>query len=463
MPAGDPASERLGFLLQVGLLAGPFMSMIDSSIVNVALPSIARSLHGPLGAAQWVVSAYLLALAIALAASADLAKRLGTRRLYVYSLAAFTVSSALCAASRTLGALCAARVAQGAFGAPLVPLAMNMLFGTGRGSARLPAVAGMVLFLAPAVAPALGGVLLHAAGWPAVFLVNVPVGAVAVLGAARLPAAVEPVRPGARGAFDLPGFALLGGGLALVTYGASAGLARGWLAPSVWPFWAGGAGGLLAYAGWARRNAHPIVDTALVRTAQGALAMGLVATVSVVTFALIVVTPAFMQEFQGRTALTAGLALFPQGITTGVGSILGNTLPRRWGVRRTAVLGMAILTAATCGMLWVTTSTAVSVLGLLLAGRGFAIGLVIQPMLGRLIGELPPERVPDGNTLFNIVDRAAGAVGIALVMTLFEVRERSGGPAAGGFHDVIALVAAVGAAGLAMAAGLRAGRDAPAV
>ncbi len=136
---GGPAPGRLTLAAQAGLLAGPFLSMVDSNIVNVAIPDIARELQSPLATAQWVVSGYLLALAAALASSAYLAKRFGTRRVYLASLLGFTVASGLCALAPNIQLLIALRVLQGALGAPLVPLAMTMLLGGGdRASACLP-------------------------------------------------------------------------------------------------------------------------------------------------------------------------------------------------------------------------------------------------------------------------------------------------------------------------------------
>src|SRR5215470_15544965 len=120
---------RLSLAAQAGLLAGPFLSMVDSNIVNVALPDITTQLHSSLDTAQWIISGYLLALAAGLAASAYLAKRFGTRRVYLASLIGFTLASALCALAPTIGLLIALRVAQGTLGAALVPLAMNMLLG----------------------------------------------------------------------------------------------------------------------------------------------------------------------------------------------------------------------------------------------------------------------------------------------------------------------------------------------
>lgn len=147
----------LGCWIQVGLLAGPFMSMIDSSVVNVALPAMSHSFRSPLGTVQWVASAYLLALGLGTAAAAFVAKRWGTRRVYGMSLAGFTLASGLCAAAPSLSVLVLLRVLQGLCGALLVPLAMNMLLGDGKARSQMSAAAGLVLFLAPALGPALGG------------------------------------------------------------------------------------------------------------------------------------------------------------------------------------------------------------------------------------------------------------------------------------------------------------------
>lgn len=417
------AAAALPALAQAALLAGPFLSMVDSNIVNVALPDIARELGSPLTTVQWVVSAYLLALAVALAATAYLAKRFGTRRVYLASLVGFTAASALCAAAPATGALIAARALQGALGAPLVPLAMGMLLGRGGASRQLSPAAGMVLFLAPALGPSLGGLLLHLAGWSAVFLVNVPLGVVAGLGVRRLPRGLGAgADPAVR--FDAPGFALLAAGLTTAIYGASTGARDGWTTAGAWPFWAGGPVLLAAYAGWAARRAQPAVNLRLLRHPQAALALALCTLTSVVLFAVLFLLPVFIQNLQGRSALVAGLALLPQGLGTGLGTVLGQRLAARRGVRATVVLGMATLTAGTAVLLAIGVDTPVWATAALLSVRGLALGLIIQPLLGALIGGLPPEEAADGNTLFNVVQRLGGSLAIPLLATFFEARER---------------------------------------
>jgi MFS family permease len=130
--AGGGSSSKLSLLATFGLLAGPLVSMLDSSIVNVAVPVLARDMHSDLAVVQWAVSAYLLAMGAALSASAYLAKRLGTKAAYIASLAAFTVSSVLCSMAPSIEVLIGARILQGATGAALLPISMSMLMGGGR-------------------------------------------------------------------------------------------------------------------------------------------------------------------------------------------------------------------------------------------------------------------------------------------------------------------------------------------
>jgi EmrB/QacA subfamily drug resistance transporter len=419
------SSSRYSFnaATQAGLLAGPFLSMLDSNIVNVALPDIALQLHSSLVTAQWIISGYLLALAAVLASSAYLAKRFGTSRVYLASMLGFTAASALCALAPTMGLLIAARALQGALGAPLVPLAMGMLLGQTGAARQMPPAAGIVLFLAPAIGPTIGGLLLHVGGWPLIFLINIPFG---LLGAVSIGSLVRrtPVSHETRTPFDVVGLLLLSSGLVLAIYGATQGAQFGWTTLSSWPFLVCGLCLLVLYVLWAFRLAHPAVDLKVLRHPQPALAVGLSALVAVVLFVMLFLIPVFLQSVQGYSPLVAGLALLPQGLVTGVGTVLGTRLAARRGTRMSAVLGMAILTVSTAALLAVQLATPAWVTALILSGRGLALGLTIQPLLNTMMGSLPPEQVPDGNTLFNVVQRLGGSIGIPLLATFFAAREQ---------------------------------------
>ncbi len=281
-PGGTAPRTRA--LVQYALLAGPLLSMLDSSIVNVAVEPIARELHAGLAVVQWTVSGYLLALGGGLAGTAYLARRFGTLPVYRASIVAFTVASALCALAPTAGVLVGARVIQGLVAAPLVPLAMSMLLGRGRdpgdqspgdqasgpgadrgrGARGISPAGGILLFLGPALGPTVGGALIGAVGWRGIFLINVPLGVLAAVAAGSVPAALAPGRqPGAR--FDLPGLILLAAGLTGLLLGASQGAAAGWSDPACWLPLVTGAALTAGDAAWAAHREQPVLDLTLAR------------------------------------------------------------------------------------------------------------------------------------------------------------------------------------------------------
>ncbi|MGI5160697.1 MFS transporter [Microbispora sp. CA-102843] len=252
-------------LMSLGLVAGPILSMVDSSVVNLAVPDLTRELNRPLEVVQWAVSGYLLALAVGLAVTSFLARRFGLVPTYIGSLALFTLASAACALSPDAGALICCRAMQGLGGAPLVPLAIGLLIGeggaaTGSGG-RVPLAAGLAFFAAPALGVSLGGLLIGAYGWRSIFLINLPIGLLALPGAFAAYRAGLGVRGDRAVRPDLPGLILLASGLGLATYGVERVAAHGWATPS-WPI---GLALLAAYVLWARRRPQAALALDLVR------------------------------------------------------------------------------------------------------------------------------------------------------------------------------------------------------
>jgi EmrB/QacA subfamily drug resistance transporter len=455
---GTAHPPRLGPLVQYALLAGPLLSMLDSSIVNVAVEPIARELHASLTTVQWTVSGYLLALGAGLAGTAYLARRFGTRPVYRVSVIAFTAASALCALAPDAAALVAARVMQGLVAAPLVPLAMSMLLGRGTGASRsISPLAGLMLFLGPALGPTVGGALIEAGGWRAIFLINVPLGVLAAVAVRFVPSALTPGRtPGAR--FDLPGLVLLAAGLTGLLFGASQGPTFGWASAITLVPLTVGAALLAGYARWALHRDQPALDLSLARQKVPALSMALCALASVVTWAAVFLLPVFVQSVQGRSALAAGLTLLPQGLITGLSTALAPRLLTGLTVRGTVPAGFAVLAVASLGLVLVTATTPLWVIALILACRSVSIGLVINPLLQALTEPLRPEQLGDANTLFNTWQRIAGSFGIGLLAALYATQVRTHGPVSA-LHLVGVVLAAIAGAGVLAALALPAVRN----
>jgi EmrB/QacA subfamily drug resistance transporter len=441
-----PRRGEAGVVIQYAMLAGPLLSMLDSSVVNVAAEPIARSLHASLGTVQWTISGYLLALGTGLAGTACLARRFGTLAVYRTSLVAFTAASLLCAVAPGIGALIGCRAVQGLVAAPLVPLAMSMLLGKSGQARSVSPVAGILLFAAPAFGPTVGGALIGAAGWRLIFAINVPFGVAASWAARRLPEGASRNRSG-KSEFDLFGLALLAAGLLLLLLGTSEG-GGGWDSVACLGPLVAGAALLAAYVLWASRRVRPALDLSLARRPVAALSMGLCALASVVTWAAVFLLPVFVQSVQGRSALAAGVAMAPQGLVTGLSTALGARVLVRFTVRSTVCCGFFVLGAASLLVEVVGAGTPLWVVSLILAARSASIGLIISPLLAALTGPLPPERMGDASTLFNVVNRVAGSFGIGLLASLYAVLARSAGGPVYALHVsgiVIACVADLGA------------------
>ena len=416
--SADPG-VRLGAVARYGLLVGPLLSMIDSSIVNVAVPSIARDLKvTDLASIQWVVSGYLLALGVSLAATAYLARRFGVLRIYMISMVLFVLASAACAFVGDVGWLIGLRAVQGFVGAPLVPLAVSILLGKkGVGGRQVPVSAALTLFLAPALGPTIGGLILSgtdASHWRWIFLINVPVGIVGLLLMLRVPRSLGALgNPDAK--FDPIGFLLLGVGLTAALFGATQGTAHGWGEPGCWVPLSGGLVLLVFYTLWALRKPNPVVNLAMVLHRNSAIALVLQVLCSVVAFGTVFLLPIFTQDVQGHTALATGLALLPQGVIMGIGTYVGQKLTGRVPLKLLVILGFTILAVSSLFLLFLETDTPLWVTALILSGRAVAIGFVTAPLLVAMLAPLPESELPDGNTLFNITQRLGGSIGVSIL------------------------------------------------
>ncbi|MBB2742870.1 UNVERIFIED_ORG: EmrB/QacA subfamily drug resistance transporter [Microbispora rosea subsp. rosea] len=442
-------------LMSLGLVAGPILSMVDSSVVNLAVPDLTRELNRPLEVVQWAVSGYLLALAVGLALTSFVARRFGLVPTYIGSLALFTLASAACALSPDAGALICCRALQGLGGAPLVPLAIGLLIGeggaaTGSGG-RVPLAAGLAFFAGPALGVSLGGLLIGAYGWRSIFLINLPIGLLALPGAFAAYRAGLGVRGDRAVRPDLPGLMLLATGLGLAAYGVERVAAHGWATPS-WPI---GLALLAVYVLWARRRPQAALALDLVRDRARAMTLALCAVSSVVLFAVLFLAPLYLQTIQHHSSLVTGLALLPQGLAMGLSAPLGDRVAERRSVRFAVVLGMVLLTVMTGLMALFTPDTPVWLTTLVLCGRGLAIGFTSQPLVLSLLGGLAPERVPDANALFSVAQRLAGSFGIALLVTFFTTRGAATGSPLTGFRETALVLAATALLGTLGATGLR--------
>jgi EmrB/QacA subfamily drug resistance transporter len=424
------ADPRRWRILAVTQVAG-FMSLLDVSIVNVALPSIQRGLDASTGATQWVVSAYALAFGLALVPAGRLGDTIGRRPMFMIALAAFVTTSALSGLAPTIELLVAARVLQGIAGGALTPQNSGLIQDLFRGAERGRAfgVLGATIGLSTAVGPVLGGLILSAFGgtdgWRWVFYVNVPIGVVAFVLAARL----VPRAPRGRSRdvhLDLVGSLLLGGGvlslmLPLVQADSGAPGALWWLM----------AAGVLLLAGFAwwesysmRRGRQPLLDPRLARTPGYAagLTIGLIYFLGFTGIWLVLAR--YFQTGLGYSPLRSGLAVTPFALGVAVSAVIAGRLVPRLG-RRLTVMGLAAvvvgLGAAGLVLRHVTGDTAAwAAAGPLLLG-GLGGGMVTSPNITLTLEDVPVQMAGVAGGALQTAQRIGGAIGTAVLVGVFSV------------------------------------------
>lgn len=427
------------------IVLGAFMAGLDTSLVNVGLTTIARTLHGSLSYTQWVSSGYLIALAASLPLCGWLGRRFGPVRLWLFALAAFTVISGLCAASTSLSMLIIGRALQGLTGGLLVPAGQTVV-GRAAGPRRMGRVmntAGIVVILAPAVGPALGGMLIDAISWRWLFLVNVPVGLVAFILGLRVLPTDETHRAGR---LDSVGLLLLCSGLPLVTFGIIQASQRHTPASSaVLPTLLVGALSLAAYAVHAWRSPPdrpPILDLALFRTPAYAAAQLSVLFCGASLFGGLIVLPLYYEVLRGRGVLDTGLLLLAYGAGSAASLRLGGVLTDRIGGGVTAVIGLVITVVATLPFAMLGAGANLFLVEALQVIRGVGVSFAGLPVMSSAYAAVESDQLSDATAQANILQRIGGSLGSALFVILLEHHEP---PDLRAFHLVFLLLAGTAA------------------
>jgi EmrB/QacA subfamily drug resistance transporter len=420
----DPARWRaLGVCL-----VGGFMTLLDVSIVNVALPSIRSSLSATQSDLQWVLAGYALAFGLVLVPAGRLGDVRGRRTAYVVALSLFTAASAACGLAPTALLLSLSRVLQGVAGGLLVPQQSGLIQELFRGAERAKAfgLLGATIGISTAVGPLLGGLLIALGGpehgWRLVFAVNVPIGLAAIPLALRLFPGGRPERR--RESLDPVGVVLLGVGVLLILLPLVQ--ERTWSGHTKWLLVPAGCLVLAGFVRWERRFAargrEPMIDLGLFRVRSYSLGT----TLGLVYFAgftaIFFIFTLFLQNGRGYSALQAGLAITPFALGSAAAAALGGRLVPRFG-RALVAVGLLLVVIGLVGAAVAIHLSSGSAVGwaaaapLLLAGVGG--GFVITPNVTLTLSEVPVARAGSAGAVLQTGQRLGSAVGIALVGSLF--------------------------------------------
>jgi DHA2 family methylenomycin A resistance protein-like MFS transporter len=425
----------------VAVCIGYFMAVLDSTVVNVALPDMARGLGTGIAGMQWVVDGYALLFASLLLTAGALGDRLGNKGTFVAGLALFTLASGLCGIAPNLGTLIAFRALQGVGAAVQVPASLALLrhaYHDPSERAQAIGIWAAATGLAVAAGPVVGGILTHAWTWRSVFLVNLPVG---VLGIVLTLRHVPSVPSHAHGALDLKaqllGIVALGG----LTFGLIQGGVWGWSsAPVILALLVAVVAGVLFYLG-ERRAEHPMLPPALFRDATFSAANAVGAILSFGFYGELFLMSLFFQQVQHRSTLATGLALLPQTAVISLMNFLSGQITARRGARLPMALGLGIGGSGLVGLAFVGPHAAlVSVVGPMLA-MGVGASLAMPAMTHAAIDHTPKERAGIGSAVLNASRQVGGVVGIALLGALISSHARRGATThfMVGLHEGLAL------------------------
>jgi EmrB/QacA subfamily drug resistance transporter len=420
---GPSASDRIEpYVWKIAgvVVLGMLMSILDTTIVNVALRTLGRDLHSSISQIQWVVTGYLLSLAAVIPITGWAARRYGAKRVYMTSLVLFTVGSALCAAAASTTALVLFRVLQGVGGGMLMPvgqLIMAQVAGPKR-MGRVMGIVAMPAMLGPILGPVVGGLILQNLHWSWIFLVNVPIGVIAFIAGWRI---IPETESGKAGRLDVLGLALLSSASSAIVYGLSQlGTHSSLTAPAVvWPIVAGVVLAV-AFCRHALRVEHPLLDVRLYASRVFASASLTTFGLGAALFGAMILVPLYYQEVRHESVIVTGLLVGPQGLGMLLVAPLTGRLTERFGGGRVALVGVTLLSLGTIPLAFVGAGTSILSISLVLLLRGVGIGFAFMPAMTAAFAALRPEQLADATPQLNVLQRIGGAIGTAVLAVVLQ-------------------------------------------
>ena len=418
----DPTVVRTALILIVGAMAIIF----DTTIVSVALHTLAVKLDTSVTTIQWVTTGYLLALGIAVPLSTWGLQRFGGKRLWIFSLAVFLVGSVGSSLAWDVGSLIGWRVVQGIGGGLMLPLMTTLIFQAagGKSLGRLVTYVALPALLGPILGPLIGGAILTDLSWRFMFWVNVPFCAIGILLAWRYLNIDAPARPGPEAGkprLDVPGLFLIAPGTSVLLLGlANAGTAAGFAHPDVIIPLIVGVALLAAFTCYALRKSHPLVEVRLLARQSVASSSAVLFFSGFSLYGAMLLLPLYYQDVRGTNALAAGVMLVPQGIGTVLSRTVAGGNIDRFGSRVIALTGFAVVAAATVPFALAGPHTSEWLLALWMVIRGFGLGAVTMPvMVVGYIG-LDKQQIPHSSVLTRTAQQIGGSFGTAVLAVILE-------------------------------------------
>ena len=433
-PAADDKLDR-GLLLVAGVVVlGAIMSILDTTVVNVAINTLARDFDTSLSTIQWVATGYTLALATVIPLTGWAADRFGTKRLYITSIVLFTFGSVASGLAWSAESLIGFRVLQGLGGGMLMPAGMTILTQAAGAHrvGRVMAIIGVPMMLGPILGPVLGGWLVDDFSWRWIFFINVPVAIAALAMAFRvLPRDVSD----ATQRLDWLGLLLLSPALALVIYGlAETSGEGGFSSPKVLIPILAGAIGLALFVRHGLRTPDALIDLRLFANKVFSASSVTLVLMIIAVFGGMLLLPLYLQVVRGESALDTGLLLIPQGVGAMIAMPIAGQLTDRTGVGRIVPFGLFVVGLSFLGLTQLAADTSYWLLGVDLFLMGLGMGFTMMPTFSGAMQTLRRRDVSRASSTLNIEQQVGASIGTAVLSVLLahELASRLGGGAGGG-------------------------------
>lgn len=412
--------DRKLFGLGAVVVVGTVLSILDSTIVNVATRTLGQQFHTSISTIQWVLTGYLLGFAAVIPVTGWASNRFGAKRVWIGALALFLAGSALAGAAWSVESLIAFRVLQGVGGGLILPVGQAILAQAAgpQRMGRVMSMIGLPLLMSSVAGPIIGGLIVSTVSWRWIFFVNLPVGAVAIILAVRLLPAVDP-RPADR--LDLRGLLLISAGVAMFTYGMSEAGVSGFGNVRSLGFLVTGAALIGLYAVHAvARKGRALIDLALFRRRGFATAVLTNLLIAVALFGMLVLVPLYWQLVRGQDALGTGLLLVPQALGAAAAMPLAGRVTDRAGAGVVVPVGIGLAMLGTLAYTQIAADTSYLMLAAALFVIGLGLGATITPSMAAAYQSLPRSEVPAATSALHTIQRLGASVGTAVLAVVLQ-------------------------------------------
>jgi EmrB/QacA subfamily drug resistance transporter len=415
-PDGDGLTRDIWITAGVVIL-GAVMSILDTTVVNVAVDHLAVVFNSSLTTIQWIVTGYTLSLAAVIPITGWAADRFGTKRIYMSSLVLFVIGSAASGLAWSAGSLILFRVLQGIGGGMIMPAVMTILTkkaGPHR-MGRVMGVLGVPMLVAPILGPILGGWLVDDVSWRWIFFINVPIGFVAFFLALRV---LEPDRPQPAHRLDWLGMLLLSPGLAVFIFGLAESSSYGFGSLRSWGPTVLGVVLIASFFAHSWRTDAPLIDIRLFVRSRAGAAAGVFLLFAVSIFGSMLIIPLYYQAARGQSALSAGLLMAPGGLAAMITMPISGRLTDRYGPTMMPVTGLPLVAIGMVPFLFVGAHSSYVLLMAGQAVQGLGMGFAMMPTMTAAMQSVPPTAIARTSTAMNIIRQGGASIGTAILSVI---------------------------------------------